>query len=91
MPSPQLGLVAPEDENTIKLLIERINKSLKIRVKESSVKVSAGKESMPDEDLIDNIKAIYNGVVNALPTKRENVKSVMIKLTMSKPVKVEIK
>jgi ribosomal protein L1 len=33
----------------------------------------------------------YNGIVNALPTKKENVKNVMIKLTMSKPVKVEVK
>jgi ribosomal protein L1 len=50
-----------------------------------------GKESMKDEDLIKNIEMVYAGIVNVLPTKRENVRSAMIKLTMSKPIKVEIK
>ena len=91
MPSPQLGIVAPEDENTIRHTLERIDKSIKIRVKEPSVKISIGNEKMSNEELIANIMAVYNGLVNALPTKKENVKSVMIKLTMSKPLKVELK
>ena len=46
---------------------------------------------MTDEQLIENATAIYNGLVGVLPTKKENVKSIMLKLTMSKPIKVEIK
>jgi large subunit ribosomal protein L1 len=34
MPSPQLGILANEDEKTIKALLDRINNSIKIRVKE---------------------------------------------------------
>jgi large subunit ribosomal protein L1 len=91
MPSPQLGIVVKEDDATIKPLLERISKSVKIRAKEASIKVAAGKEGMTDEQIIDNIKAIYKGVENVLPTKRENVKNVKIKFTMSKCIEVEVK
>jgi len=90
MPSPQLGVLMKEDDSTIKMLLEKISKSVKIRVKEASIKLIIGKESMTDEQIADNIKALYEGIVNALPTKKDNVKNVMIKTTMSKPIKVEI-
>lgn len=90
MPSPQMGILANEDEKTIRALLDRINNSMKIRVKEAAVKVSVAKESMPDEKILENILAIYRGIVNALPVKKDNVRKVMIKLTMSKPIQVEI-
>ena len=91
MPSPQLGIIMQENDARIKEELDKIAKSVKIRLKEASVKISAGKESMSDEEIAANISAIYNGLVNALPTKKDNVKSVMIKLTMSRPIKVEMK
>lgn len=91
MPSPQLGIVAPENDEVIKNVLKKIEKSEKIRMKETSIKLSAGKESMGDEKILENLRAIYDGIVDILPTKKENVKSVMIKLTMSKPIKVEMK
>lgn len=91
MPSPQLGVLMTENDNTIKDLVTKISRSIKIRAKEPSIKLVVAKASMSDEQIVDNIKAIYEGIVNALPTKKENVKSVMIKYTMSKPLKVEMK
>ncbi|MBX4196871.1 hypothetical protein KW805_04755 [Candidatus Pacearchaeota archaeon] len=91
MPSPQLGIITHEDEATIKGIVGKISQSVKIRVKEPSVKVSIGKESMTDEKIMENIRAVYHGLVAILPTKKENVRSVMVKLTMSKPLKVDIK
>jgi ribosomal protein L1 len=91
MPSPQLGVLMKDDDASIKQLLEKISTSVKIRVKEPSVKISVGKESMKDEHLIENIQAIYNGLVSALPTKKENIKNILIKTTMSKPVAVEMK
>lgn len=91
MPSPQLGVLMKEDENLIKQVLDKISTSVKIRVKEPSVKVSLGKESMTDSQLLANLDAIYQGIVNVLPTKKENVKSIMLKTTMSKPIKIEIK
>lgn len=90
MPSPQLGIVTTEDGATIKATLDKISKSVKIRLKESSVKISVGKQNMSDSDLEENIRAIYSGLISVLPVKKDNVKSVMIKLTMSKPVKVEM-
>lgn len=91
MPSPQLGVLPSADDNAIKVLIDKISKSVKIKVKEASVKIIAGKQSMKDESVIENIETIYRGIVNALPIKKDNVKNVMIKFTMSKPLSVEIK
>lgn len=91
MPSPQMGVISKEDDVTINQLLEKIGKSVKIRVKEASVKVSVGKESMKDEDILGNAEAVYNGLLNVLPVKKDNIKSVMLKLTMSKPVRVEIR
>jgi large subunit ribosomal protein L1 len=91
MPSPQLGVLIKEDDVTIKALLEKINQSVKIRLKEPCFKVSIGKEDMSDEQIKENILAVYNGLVNVLPVKGDNVKYSMLKLTMSKPIKVEIK
>ena len=91
MPSPQLGIITQETPDVIKPLLEKISKSVKIRAKEASIKVAVGKEGMEDEKIIENAKAVYNGIVNVLPTKKENVKNVKIKFTMSKPTEVDIK
>ena len=88
MPSPQLGIITEETPDVINALLEKIGKSVKIRAKEASIKVSVGKASMSDQELLDNINAIYTAIVNALPTKRENIKNILIKLTMSKPIRV---
>jgi large subunit ribosomal protein L1 len=90
MPSPQLGILMQENEKSIQEQLDKIAESLKIRMKEASIKVIIGKEKMDDEKIIENITAVYNSIENALPKKKENVKNVMIKLTMSKPEKVEI-
>lgn len=91
MPSPQLGILPIEDEKAIKSLVEKIDNSMKIKAKEASIKVSVGKEGMSDEEILANINAVYSGVINVLPIKKDNVRRVMIKLTMSKPIQVEIK
>lgn len=91
MPSPQLGVLMNTDDNEIKQLLARIDNSVKIKLKEPAVNISVGSEKMNDEQIIANVEAIYSALVNSLPTKKENVKSVMLKLTMSSPIKVEIK
>lgn len=90
MPSPQLGVLMQEEDTAIEQLLGRIRTAAKIRVKEPSVKIMVGKESMSDEQLAENIHAVYSSVIAALPNKKENVRSVLVKLTMSAPVKVEV-
>lgn len=89
MPSPQLGVVMQETPDAIKALVARIAKSIKIRAKEPAIKVAIGKESMSDEQLAQNIRALFTDVTNVLPAKKENVRKVMIKTTMGAPVKIE--
>jgi large subunit ribosomal protein L1 len=91
MPSPQLGIIPAENDKVIGETLVRIEKSIKIKVKDAGVKICIGNEKMPDEEVVANAAAVYNGLVNILPIKKENVKNVMIKLTMSKPLKVEVK
>lgn len=89
MPSPQLGVLMQETPDNVKGMVEKIGKSVKIRTKEAAVKVAVGKESMDDKALEENIREIYQAIVNALPGKKENVKKVMIKTTMGAPLRVE--
>ena len=91
MPSPQLGVVMQETDAAITELVGKISRSIRVKAKEPSIKIVVAKDDMSDEKIMENIKASYIAIVDALPTKRENVKNVMIKLTMSKPIKVEIK
>jgi large subunit ribosomal protein L1 len=85
MPSPQLGILTVESPDAVKQMLDRLHKSVKVRVREPAVKVSIGKSSMSDKDLDANFKAILNDLVSALPAKKENIRKIMIKLTMSKP------
>lgn len=91
MPSPQLGILPQENDSAIKETLNKISKSLKIRTKEPSIKISIGKESMDNKDIIENIKTAHKAILNALPRKKENVKNTLLKFTMSKPLKIEIK
>lgn len=91
MPSPQLGVMMKDEDADIKNTLNKISKSAKIRVKDASIKIAVGKISMSDEKIMENIKSIYEGIVQALPLKVDNVKSSLIKLTMTKPVEVQIK
>lgn len=89
MPSPQLGILVNEDENTIKALSKRIESVIKVKTKEPSIKVAIGKENDKVENLAENALAVYNEVYKNLPKQKENLRNVLIKLTMTKPVKVK--
>jgi len=89
MPSPQLGIIRDENESEIKGVIEKFQKVVRVKSKEPSLKFSIGKENMKDEEIAENILLACNTVLNSLPRKKEQIKSVMIKFTMSKPVKLE--
>jgi ribosomal protein L1 len=79
------------DDKTVNDLKNKINNSIKLKVKESSVKLAIGKQSMKDSDLIENITAVYKALVKALPRDKENVKNIEVKFTMTKPQKIQIR
>lgn len=90
MPSPQLGLLMNVDDKAISELKDKINKNIKLRLVEPSIKVSIGKQDSKKEELIENINTFYNEVLKLLPREKENIKNIKIKYTMSKPQKIEI-
>ena len=91
MPSPQLGILMDINEKAIEDVKKKINNSLRIRVKEASIKLAIGKQSMKDEEIIENIVSVYNAVIKELPKEKENLRNIEIKFTMTKPQKIKIK
>ncbi len=89
MPSPQMGVLMQVDEKSIKDLLEKINKSVRAKTKEPSIKLSIAKEKMTDKEIIENILTAYNAIEKALPREKDNIKNVQIKFTMSKPLKIQ--
>lgn len=92
MPDPKMGCVMlREDDAMMSKLAERLRRTIKIKTKEKSIKIAIGKENMSDEQISENATVVYDAVLAALPKKKANIKNVMLKLTMSKPIKVGAK
>jgi large subunit ribosomal protein L1 len=88
MPNPKAGCVVPPNAN-LKALAETLRKTIKVSAKlQPSVKVMVGKEDMPDEQIADNMLAVYSSVLQKLPQEKNNIKTVMLKLSMSQPVTI---
>jgi len=91
MPNPKTGgVVLVEDENVIHAAVKKIRSSTNIKAKEASIKTSVGKQSFDDDKLAENCEAVYNAVLTSLPNRKENIRSVMVKFTMSKPIKIAL-
>ncbi len=82
MPNPKIGSVLTPASN-IKQLCGNLKKTVLLLTKnEPTVKCRIGNEDTKDEEAIDNIMTVYNSVMQKLPNDRQNIKSVMLKLTM---------
>lgn len=72
-------------------IIGRAKKSVRIKLINTPViQIPVGTESMPDEKVAANIEAAMQYVQDHLPKGKNNIRSVMVKLTMGKPVKLEV-
>lgn len=91
MPSPQLGLLFNVNEKDINELKKKINSNVKIKVREPSIKLAIGKQSMKNDEIISNVLAVYNSVLKSLSKGKENIKNIELKFTMTKPQKIYIK
>lgn len=89
MPNPKLGCVVPPQAN-LKLLYDKLQTTLQIRAKTQPVlQVRVGTEQMKDEEVADNIMTIYNSAIHLLPSEKNNIRSVYLKLTMGKPLRLD--
>lgn len=73
-----------------KTLIERAKRSVRIKATTPTIQSGIATEDMKDEDVVENMKAVYEEIVKVLPKGRNQIKTVYLKLTMSPPVKVVI-
>ncbi len=82
MPTP-VPFNAPIDS-----FLERFRSSIRVRVKNAlSAACKIGDESMEDADIASNANAIINAIEKKLPNGDKNIKKIMVKTTMGKPIK----
>ena len=72
--------------------VNRAGTNIKITNKKQKIQplvhVKIGDEKFADEALADNVIKIYDAVEEKLPNKKQNVKSVFVKTTMGKAIKI---
>ena len=72
----------------IESFLQRFRSSIKVRTRASlSISCKIGDESMEDTDLAINAHAVISAIEKKLPNGEKNIKKIMIKTTMGKPVK----
>ncbi|NND86611.1 MAG: 50S ribosomal protein L1 [Nitrosopumilus sp.] len=72
----------------IESFLQRFRSSIKVRTRASlSVSCKIGDESMSDSDLSINAHAVINAVEKKLPNGEKNMRRIMVKTTMGKPIK----
>ena len=90
MPKPfptGYGIISNPDD--LKVAHERYKKVIRIQMKKQPIIfVKIGKKSMDQEKLYENMKIVINYIADQMPHKFNNFKSMYLKTTMGKPVKV---
>ncbi|HLC88836.1 MAG TPA: 50S ribosomal protein L1 [Candidatus Nanoarchaeia archaeon] len=88
MPNPKLGCVVPPNAN-LEPLVKKLRNTVRLSAKKGyNLQCLVGKENQPDEEVIDNIIAIYETALKHVPNDKQNIKNISLKLTMSPPVKI---
>ena len=87
MPNPKTGSIVPPTIPDLKPIIEKFKRTIKAQTKnEPVIKCIVGTESMKDEDIAENIINVYNTVIPFLKDEKRNIKNVIIKFSMGKPL-----
>jgi len=85
MPNPKAGCIVPPKAQ-IKPIMEKLQKIVRITTKsELVIKCQVATDTMKDEEVAENILAVYNNVLNFVPLHDQNIRNVFLKLTMGKP------
>jgi large subunit ribosomal protein L1 len=72
----------------IESFLDRFRSSIRVKVKNSlSISCKIGEESMSDEDLAANAHAVLAAVEKKLPSGDRNIRRIIIKTSMGKPIK----
>ncbi len=89
-PRGKMPKLLPPGRNP-QMMVDELKNSVRIRVRDSpTIQVLAGTEEMSDAQLKENIDKILDEVSKSLPKGKNQVKDIHIKMTMGKPVKIDI-
>lgn len=87
MPNPKIGAVFPPKAH-LKPLVDKLKKTIWLRSDtQLSIKGIIGKENMSNEEIAENAEAVYKTLLEKI--NKENIKSILIKFTMSKPIEIK--
>ncbi|MHA1745433.1 MAG: 50S ribosomal protein L1, partial [Promethearchaeota archaeon] len=90
MPRPQpkgFGVIKPNEN--IEEFVARLNRIIKVEMKKSLLmQLKVGKKSQSPEDLMTNIESVLHFIETKLPNGYNNIKSIYVKTSMGKPVRV---
>jgi len=76
----------------IEQIVSNHRKMVRLRMREQPVlQCRIGTENMPNDKLAENIQAVFSRIEQKLERGVKNVAEIMIKSTMSQPVKIEMK
>ncbi|MBD3361640.1 50S ribosomal protein L1 [Candidatus Woesearchaeota archaeon] len=88
MPNPKAGCVVPPKAN-LKPLVEKLQKTVRVTAKtQLCIKTTPGDEKMEDDKITENIMNVYNAAIHSMPQEERNVKDILVKFTMSKPITI---
>ncbi len=88
MPNPKAGCVVPP-KGSLQPVYDKLQNTQRVFAKtQPLVQAAVGNEEMDENELAENASALYAQLLHSLPLEKNNIRGVMLKLTMSKPVKL---
>ena len=85
MPSPKLGCVIGLNSD-LKSLYTKLQKTILLNnKKQMSIKCIIGSEDMSDDEICENVLAVYNSLTHESHLENRHLRSVILKLTMGQP------
>jgi large subunit ribosomal protein L1 len=91
-PRGKMPVVAPPNIEAIKVLLKSSIAKQKISNKKNknsvAIQTKIGQRNQTVEELVNNIKFVYDAIVDKLPANQHNINKVFIKTTMGSPVEV---
>lgn len=89
MPNPKAGCVVPP-KFAMQPLYDRLQKTIVMKAKvQPVIKCSVGVENQNEDEIADTIITLYNALIHKLPNEDQNIKNMLLKLTMGTPVEVK--
>ncbi|BBL45307.1 50S ribosomal protein L1 [Nanobdella aerobiophila] len=91
MPNPKYGMIFPDNitPEFLKNLYEKMQKMVRITIKNHiTFGIIVGSEDMSPDDIKENINAVIGFLINRIPGGKNSIKSIYLKQTMSKSIKV---